>query len=104
VFCLHILHFILGLLGGFSGSIFFVLFCLGFGAGWGGGSGEWDTLFFPLSNNSVLFAVLYFFGKKVLFLIVVCKVCNYSQKHFPKAPQIASPSPPFKKRKEEEKN
>jgi hypothetical protein len=79
-------HF--GLLGGFLGSNFFVLFCLGFGDGWGGGSGEWDTFFFFfLSNNSVLFAVLFLKKKSFVLNCRVCKDCNYSQKHFPKAPQ-----------------
>jgi hypothetical protein len=88
-------HF--GLLGGFSGSIF--LFCFfGFWGRVGGGVGGVGYVFFSLTNDSVLFAVL-FFLKKVLFLIVVCKDRNYSQKHFPKAPQIASPRKKEKRRK-----
>ncbi len=62
MFCFAYSSFHFGFLGGFLRSILFVLFVWVLGPG--GESGEWDTCFFSLSNNSVLFAVLFFLQKR----------------------------------------
>jgi uncharacterized membrane protein len=68
LFCIFFISFrILGWIFKVN-SFYFV--CLGFGAGWGVG-GVGYVFFFSLSNNSVLFAVLFFLQKS---FVLDCRV------------------------------